>query len=55
LASIAGHSQIGISSRYVHPSEEAMFAAMSMLGAHKSGHSEEASLSSQSEQRRLTQ
>jgi site-specific recombinase XerD len=40
LARIAGHSQIGISSRYVHPSEDAMFAAMSRLGGHKIGHSE---------------
>jgi integrase len=40
LARIAGHSQIQISSRYVHPSEDAMFAAMSRLGGHKIGHGE---------------
>jgi integrase len=37
LARIAGHSQIGISSRYVHPSEDAMFAAMLRLGSKKMG------------------
>jgi integrase len=41
LARIAGHSSIGISARYVHPSEEAMFDAMSRLGGHKSGHTTE--------------
>ena len=40
LARIAGHSQIGISSRYVHPSEDAMFAAMSRLGGHNFGHNQ---------------
>ena len=40
LARIAGHSSIGISARYVHPSEDAVFAAMSRLGGHKIGHSE---------------
>jgi hypothetical protein len=41
LARIAGHSSIGISARYVHPSEEAMLDAMSRLGGHKSGHTTE--------------
>jgi integrase len=41
LARIAGHSSITISSRYVHPSEDAVLAAMSRLGGHKIGHSEE--------------
>src|SRR5205823_4536816 len=40
LARIAGHSSIGISSRYVHPSEGAVLAAMSRLGGHNSGHSQ---------------
>jgi len=54
LARIAGHSSIAISSRYVHPSEDAVFAAMSRLGGHKIGHSEsEAEESTQ--QRLLTQ
>jgi integrase len=39
LARIAGHSSIGISSRYVHPSEDAVLDAMSRLGGHKTGHS----------------
>jgi integrase len=40
LARIAGHSSISISSRYVHPSTDAVLAAVSRLGGHKSGHSE---------------
>lgn len=55
LARIAGHSQIGISSRYVHPSEDAMFAAMSRLGGHKIGHSEEIVISKNQNSRQLTQ
>jgi integrase len=39
LARIAGHSSITISSRYVHPSHDAVLAAMSRLGGHKIGHS----------------
>ena len=38
LARIAGHSSIAISSRYVHPSEDAMLDAISRLGGHSSGH-----------------
>jgi integrase len=41
LARIAGWSSIVISSRYVHPSEEAVLAAMARLGGHKNGHSAE--------------
>lgn len=55
LARIAGHSQIQISSRYVHPSEDAMFAAMSRLGGHKIGHSEENTISENPNSRQLTQ
>ena len=40
LARIAGHSSIAISSRYVHPSEDAVLAAMLRLGGHKIGHTE---------------
>jgi hypothetical protein len=40
LARIAGHSSIAMSARYVHPSEDAVLTAMSRLGGHKSGHSE---------------
>ena len=41
LARIAGHSSIGMSTRYVHPSEDAVFAAVERLGGHKTGHNEE--------------
>ncbi len=41
LARIAGHSSIAISSRYVHPSEDAVLNAMSRLSGHNSGHSAE--------------
>jgi len=41
LARIAGHSNISISQRYVHPSEAAVSSAMSRLGGHKIGHSAE--------------
>jgi integrase len=41
LARIAGHSSITISSRYVHPSEDAVLAAMSQLSGHNSRHSDE--------------
>ena len=42
LARIAGHSSITISSRYVHPSEDAVLNAMSRLGGHNFGHSQKA-------------
>ena len=42
LARIAGHSSIAISSRYVHPSEEAVLTAMSRLGGQSIGQSETA-------------
>jgi site-specific recombinase XerD len=38
LARIAGHSNISMSQRYVHPSENAVLDAMQKLGGHKSGH-----------------
>jgi integrase len=40
LARIAGHSDIRMSARYVHPSEDAVLTAMARLGGHKIGHSE---------------
>ncbi len=40
LARVAGHSSVAISSRYVHPSEDHVLAAMSRLGGHDSGHTE---------------
>jgi integrase len=54
LARIAGHSQIGISSRYVHPSEDAMIAAMSRLDRHKIGHSDENAIRTNQNTRQLT-
>ena len=41
LARIAGHSSIAISSRYVHPSEDAVSMPCRELGGHKTGHSVE--------------
>jgi integrase len=41
LARIAGHSNISISQRYVHPSEDAVLNALSRLTGHNSGHSPE--------------
>ena len=40
LARIAGHSSIAISARYVHPSHDAVLAAIDKLGGHKIGHNE---------------
>lgn len=45
LARIAGHSSVAISGRYVHPSEERVLEAISRLGGHKIGHSEQGQLS----------
>jgi integrase len=46
LARIAGHTNVSMSSRYVHPSEDAVLAAMSRLGGHKIGHNEKHALPS---------
>jgi integrase len=40
LARIAGHSNVSMSSRYVHPSEDTVLTAMAKLGGHKFGHSD---------------
>ena len=40
LARVAGHSSVAISSRYVHPSEDAVLGALSRLGGHNSGHNQ---------------
>ena len=40
LARIAGHGSINVSARYVHPSEDAVLDAISKLGGHKIGHSQ---------------
>jgi integrase len=39
LARIAGHSSVTMSARYVHPSEEAVLAALDRLSGHNFGHS----------------
>ena len=44
LARIAGHSNIAISQRYVHPSENAVLSAMARLGGHKIGHTRKRAL-----------
>jgi integrase len=44
LARIAGHSCITISARYVHPSEDAVLAAVERLGGHKIGHTQKDAL-----------
>src|SRR5207245_8825611 len=54
LARVAGHSSATISSRYVHPSEDAVLAAMSRLGEHNSGHSANRALSPNSASRSET-
>ena len=41
LARIAGHSSVAMSTRYVHPSEDAVFTALEKLGGHKIGHNGE--------------
>jgi integrase len=55
LARIAGHSSIGISTRYVHPSSDAVLDAMARLGGHKSGHSCQQAESSSTAPKQLTQ
>jgi integrase len=50
LARIAGHSSVAMSMRYVHPSEDAVLTAMSRLGGHNIGHTEETPATQQSSQ-----
>ncbi len=44
LARIAGHSSIAMSTRYVHPSEEAVLDALEKLGGHKTGHTQDSEI-----------
>jgi len=53
LARIAGHSSVAMSTRYVHPSEDAVLAAVERLAGHNIGHSEETTTTEESEQRLL--
>lgn len=55
LARIAGHSNVSMSSRYVHPSEDAVLTAMARLGGHKIGHSADQADSSAVVQAQLRQ
>jgi integrase len=55
LARVAGHSNINISQRYVHPSEDAVLNALSRLTGHNSGHTAENTTSPESNQRLLTE
>jgi len=55
LARIAGHSDIRMSARYVHPSENAVLNAMSRLGGHNFGHNELHTISEPTTQGQLTQ
>jgi integrase len=45
LARIAGHANISISQRYVHPSENAVLSALSNLSRHNFGHTTQEQLS----------
>jgi integrase len=54
LARIAGHSSVAISARYVHPSEDSVFAAVEKLGGHKPGHTEESSFQGLTQQKTLS-
>src|SRR5262249_768854 len=55
LARIAGHSSITISARYVHPSGEAVLNALSRLGGHKTGHTQESTEINNTPVRQLTE
>jgi integrase len=54
LARVAGHSNISISQRYVHPSEDAVLNALSRLTGHNSGHSVENAIPADGQELLLT-
>jgi integrase len=54
LARIAGHSAVSISSRYVHPSEDAVLAAVDKLSGHKIGHSVKSAVENSDQEKLLT-
>ncbi|PYV71934.1 MAG: hypothetical protein DMG97_01380 [Acidobacteria bacterium] len=54
LARIAGHSNISISQRYVHPSEDSVLNALSRLTGHNSRHSAENTIPVEGRELRLT-
>lgn len=53
LARIAGHSSVAMSTRYVHPSEDAVLAAVERLTGHNIGHSKETSATEETKPRLL--
>ena len=53
LARIAGHSSVAMSTRYVHPSEDAVLAAVERLGGSSFGPSKEATILRNTDQRFL--
>lgn len=55
LCRIAGHSNISMSARYVHPSEDSVLNAMANLSGHNIGHSPKPELSNAIEIKQLTQ
>jgi integrase len=55
LSRIAGHSNISMSSRYVHPSEDSVLNAMSNLGGHNIGHRAKVAQLGTDDQKQLTQ
>ena len=55
LARIAGHTNVSMSSHYVHPSEDAVLSAMANLGGHKTGHSDNQAESNAAAPKQLTQ
>jgi integrase len=54
LARIAGHSSTAMSARYVHPSEDAVLAAVERLSGHKFGHSAQLALAEPSADESVT-
>jgi integrase len=54
LARIAGHSNIAISQRYVHPSGDAVLLAMSRLSGHNIGHTKKTALPAAKENQAVT-
>ena len=50
-----GHSNVSMSSRYVHPSEDSVLNAMSNLAGHNIGRSAKEAQLSAADQKQLTQ
>lgn len=55
LSALTLNSSVAISSRYVHPSEDAVLAAMARLSGHKIGHTAEISQTETGSPKLLTQ